>query len=70
MENKENTFELRPYLKLELRAMYGVSWYVFRKMLKPFESELGQITGAYLTVNQVEIIFKHLGVPRKITVKD
>jgi hypothetical protein len=70
MENKEKTFELKPYSRKELRNFYGVSWHVFKKMLKQFEHEIGEEHGKYLTVKQVETVFRCLGTPRKIILKN
>ena len=71
MENKkENTFELRPYSRKEMRVFYGVSKHVFDTMVKPYEEEIGKENGKYLSVKQVEIIFKRLGMPRKIIISN
>lgn len=69
MEIKKQNFEIRPYTRKELRAMYGVSVYVFRNLLKPFKQEMGTITGKYLNVNQVELIIKKLGMPKIMTIE-
>ena len=68
MDKKDETFELRPYSRKEMRGFYGVSKYVFDTMVKPYEEEIGKEIGKYLSVKQVEIIFKRLGMPRKITI--
>lgn len=71
MENvKKETFELKPYSKKELRNFYGVSWHVFNLLIKKHKEEIGELTGKYLSVKQVEIVFKCLGTPRKIILND
>ena len=65
-KDKEKTFVMKPYTRKEMRDFYGVSWFVFRKMMKQHEKEIGEEHGKFLTVKQVETVFKCLGTPRKV----
>ena len=57
---------VKPYSVKELCNLYEVKAKIFNKWLDPFRNELGDRTGWYFTVNQVELIFSRLGVPYKI----
>lgn len=41
----------------------GVSTYVLRKWLKPLQPQLGTRKGYYYNVEQMIIIYAHLGLP-------
>lgn len=61
-------FSLRPYTPKDLCNMYGVSKKTLLTWLKPFAAEIGNRTGHFYTVAQVEIIVNRLGIPgRAIT---
>ncbi|MFZ5553563.1 MAG: hypothetical protein ACOZCO_10630 [Bacteroidota bacterium] len=69
MENIKQTLDLRPYTMKEMRNLYGVSLHVFNNLIKSFQEELGPVRGKYLTVNQVELILKKIGTPKKLTLE-
>ncbi len=57
--------EIKPYSLKELAGLYNVSKNTFKKWLEPVKSQIGKRVGYYYSVHQVEIIFKHLGVPAR-----
>lgn len=69
MEETKKTIELRPYSMKEIYNLYGISWYVFKTLLKEFEQELGPLNGKYYTVNQVQLIFKKIGIPKNLSLE-
>ncbi len=60
------SIKLKPYSVKELSAIYEVNEQTFRNWLIPFKEELGERRGNFYTVNQVELIFKKLGVPKML----
>lgn len=60
---------LKPYSIGELALIYQVDYRTLKKWMKPFSGQLGDRIGRYYSITQVEIIFLHLKVPSKITVK-
>ena len=64
-KDPRNKYPIKPYSLKELSAMYNVSKNTFKKWLKPITEEIGTKQGYYFTIRQVEIIFKHLGVPEE-----
>jgi len=69
MEVPKKTIELRPYSMKEIYNLYGISLYVLKTLLKDFEQELGPLRGKYYTVNQVQLIFKKIGIPKNLTLE-
>lgn len=67
MENKAPI--IKPCNKKELIVLFGVSSFVLRKWLEPLKEEIGEVKGRYYTVNQVEIIIKRLGLPKKYEIE-
>lgn len=57
---------LKPYTPAEIAALYGVSWKVMNRWLKPHKAAIGNREGLYYTVLQVKTIFEKLGLPGKI----
>lgn len=68
MQNKEENFEMRPLTPKEIRNLFGVSAYVMRNMLDKHKDQIGERSGKFFTVKQVEAIFNCLGMPRKIKI--
>lgn len=58
-----NTITLRSYSLKELRHLYGVSEYIFRKWIKAIEADLGKREAGLYNIKQVHYIFDALGVP-------
>ena len=58
-----NLIEVKPYSLGELCKIYGVTDKTLKKWFIPFKPELGRREGRYYSIDQVEIIFKHLKVP-------
>jgi transposase len=54
---------VKPYNMKELCKIYGVSDKTMRKWMEPFSEEIGKRQGNIYNVAQIEVIFKHLGVP-------
>ncbi len=59
--------EIKPYSTKELSHIYGVSDKTLRKWIVPFQEEIGKKQGHYYNVAQVEIIFRKLGLPYRIS---
>ena len=57
--------EIKAYTKKELRLLYGVTQDVFRRWLKPFESDIPNYNphARILTPAQVKVIIEKLGEP-------
>lgn len=55
--------EVKAYSKKELSGLYGVSTWVLRQWLKPFNKKIGEYCGKSYTPAQVKIIFEALGDP-------
>lgn len=50
--------------KTQLASMYGVCVETFTKWIKPFQTEIGKMSGRYTyTPAQVKIIFEKIGQP-------
>jgi hypothetical protein len=60
---RKNVIQIKPYSVKEFSILYGVSRITFCTWLKPIRKKIGQRIGRYYSVKQVEVIFKHLGVP-------
>ena len=58
---------IKPLCTKEFCNLYNVTDNTFRKWLAPFKQELGERTGRYYSVLQVEIIFMRLGMPYSFT---
>lgn len=56
------TIPVKAYSKKELATLYGVSKQTLRRWLKNVEG-LQQTNDQIFTPNQIQLIFKHLGVP-------
>jgi hypothetical protein len=74
MSQEENKFPLRRialkcYTVKELRMLYGVPPRTFTIWLAPIRKQLGLGRTKYLTVSQVEYIFKKFGIPGKYEVE-
>ncbi len=52
--------------KKTLSSAYGVSTETFNKWLKPIEKSVGAYISRCYTPKQVEIIVKHLGLPKHL----
>jgi transposase len=64
MENKtEGKFILKALSQKEILAMYDISYPVFKRWIKSFEQEIGELKGNFYTVKQVQVIIHHLGIP-------
>jgi hypothetical protein len=62
-ENSNNTLYIKPYTTKQLCKLYGISYYTFKRWVKPFEKEIGERRGWFYTVAQVKIIFAKLDYP-------
>lgn len=69
MSTIKEVTEIKPYSTKELSQIYGVSERTMLKWMKPFSGEIGKKHGRFYTVLQVEVIFKRLGMPYRITPK-
>ncbi|MBA3706193.1 MAG: hypothetical protein H0W84_09930 [Bacteroidetes bacterium] len=65
MSNKteEGKFILKAYSQKEILAMYDISYSVFKRWIKSFEQEIGELKGNFYTIKQVLVIIDHLGIP-------
>ncbi len=63
-----NTWNVQPANTKQLAALYEVTTRIFRKWIKPFSNEIGERTGIYFTVRQVELIIDKLGLPPRIEI--
>lgn len=63
-ENKR--FALKAYSQKEILAMYDISYSVFKRWIKAFETELGELNGNYYTIKQVQLLIDKLGMPSVI----
>lgn len=59
----EKTFKIEAYNSQQLANMYGVSYRVFLRWIKPFRQELGEQIAKTWTPKQVKIIVDKLDVP-------
>lgn len=59
----KNEIMVRPYSVAQLSKLYGVSTRTFKRWVPPIKEKVGNLNGRFYTVNQVEIFFKHLGLP-------
>lgn len=65
---KQRNVITRPYTVQQLAHMYGVSLKTLRKWFKPYREEIGQRTGHFYTVKQIDTIFYHIGIPPDLQV--
>jgi hypothetical protein len=65
MEEKKTkeAFEIKAYTKKELRLLYGIPYYSFRRWLKEIPETQSSSRKNWLTVAQVEAIIKTYGIP-------
>ena len=70
--SEDEIFVLRPYTHKELAQLYNVSWLTFQRWLKKVEDKIGKKTGHFYHIQQVLMIFKIYGIPKrfKITLQD
>jgi hypothetical protein len=68
--NKQNGVVVRSYTLDQLADLYEVNWRVFRRWIKPFREEIGQIRGRVLTIPQVKIIYEKLDYPPCFQLQD
>ncbi|HMX89653.1 MAG TPA: hypothetical protein PKD30_14165, partial [Saprospiraceae bacterium] len=66
--NKPEIFVLKPYNHKQLADFYGVCWLTFQRWVKKHEAEIGKKTGHFYSINQVIIIFKIFGMPKRFKV--
>jgi hypothetical protein len=59
----KNEIMVKPYSPAELSKLYGVSKRTLRRWVSPLEKKVGKRIGQFYTVKQVEVLFKHLGLP-------
>ncbi len=59
----KNEIMVKPYSIAQLSKLYGVSTRTFKKWMPPIKEKVGIIRGRFYNVNQVEVFFKHLGLP-------
>lgn len=62
---KTEIFVLKPYNHTQLAQFYGVSWLTFQRWIKKHEAEIGKKHGHFYNVNQVVIIFRIFGMPKR-----
>jgi hypothetical protein len=62
---KTEIFVLRPYNHTQLAQFYGVSWLTFQRWIKKHEEEIGKKHGHFYTINQVVIIMRIFGIPKR-----
>lgn len=61
-------FILRPYTHKELAQLYNVCWLTFQRWIKMHEEEIGKKQGHFYSINQVLMIFKIFGMPKRFKV--
>jgi hypothetical protein len=66
LKRSNNTITVRAYKFKEVASLYHVDPKTLRKWLKPFREEIGELSGHYFTIAQVEAIFQKLGLPYAI----
>lgn len=66
----DSNLPLKPYTMKELALLYGVCKRTFKKWLQPYEREIGNHNGRFLTIVQVKIIFSKLGLPSTTIIDD
>ena len=52
----------------QLADFYGVCWLTFQRWVKKNEDQIGKKTGHFYSINQVLIIFKIFGMPKRFKV--
>lgn len=62
------TWTIQPCTTKCLMEIYGVSFKIFKKHIKPFEKEIGKKIGQLFTIKQVITIIEHLGLPLHIEI--
>jgi hypothetical protein len=65
---KTEIFVLKPYNHRQLSGFYGVSWLTFQRWIKKHETEIGKKHGHFYTINQVIVIFRIFGMPKRFKV--
>jgi hypothetical protein len=62
---REEIFVLKPYNHKQLADFYGVCWLTFQRWIKKHEQEIGKKTGHFYSINQVLLVFKIFGMPKR-----
>jgi hypothetical protein len=58
--------QLRPYCLKELAALYEVKPRTIKIWLEPFSLAIGEKSGRFYTIRQVQIIFSKIGDPNSV----
>jgi hypothetical protein len=61
------TIPLRAYTVIGLARLYNIDKKTFRRWLIPFQDEIGERSGYYYNVRQVQIIIEKLGYPTMVS---
>lgn len=61
---------IMPYTLKELAEIYKVCVPTFKRMLEPFEKQIGKHEGRYYTIPQVKLIFQYVDLPSTYTLTD
>ena len=60
---KNTPIEIKPYMKKEIAALYGIEIRSFYNWMRSRNHLVGKKIGKYLTCHQVRIIIRELGPP-------
>ena len=63
----EEKFKVKPYTLKELCQLYELSYKSMRSCLAPIMEKIGPKLGRCFTVNQVQVIIDHIGMPYTLT---
>lgn len=66
--SKEDIFILRPFTHKELALLYNVCWATFQRWIKMHEEEIGKKQGHFYNINQVRLIFRIFGMPKRFKI--
>ena len=67
---KENkVFILKPYTTRELSRFYGISYSTMRLWLERIKEKVGEKTGHFFSIKQMEIIIEEFGLPKTISLE-
>ncbi|MFI5150918.1 MAG: hypothetical protein ACHQRM_14370 [Bacteroidia bacterium] len=61
--NPSTPVKFKSYSSKEVSNLYGISKYILRQWLAPYQHEIGERIGLYYSHKQIALIFEKLGIP-------
>jgi len=63
-----NTWHIKPSTIKDLSGLYGLTYHIFKKHIRPIERLIGKRIGYYYTIPQILLIFEFMGPPPLVNI--